>query len=57
MKIRKRLYVAFLQVEGVSSTRKMQILRTKFVLMRKEYNQEEEKDLQNTAKKYTHEEM
>ena len=39
---------------GVSSTKKMHILRTEFALMRRAYYQEKEKQLQDTAKKYNY---
>jgi len=54
MKIQKMVLLCS-SSSGVSSTKKMQILRTKFALMRREYNQEE--NMKNTAKKYTREEM
>ena len=46
-----------LSASGVFNTKKLQILKTKFVLIRRKYNQEEEKDLQNIVKKYIREEI
>ncbi len=46
-----------LSASGVSGTKKMQILRTEFALMSRGYYQETEKELQDTTKKCTREEM